>query len=115
MQQQISITDLLALDEIKAIAVVLITAWLCTDAIKHSLRRIGFLEKHDHYRTRVIAFVCAFLATLAVWPATSSIDMVLAGLILGLANPTLYLITLFFLDKWFPGLATWMRWKKPGK
>lgn len=95
--------DFITVDEVRALVLMWLITHGSTEYIKRVARKYSLMV--DTWSPMSIAFATGFLATLAVWPAASSVHAWQSGLAWGFGYPWLYKAALPVIRWKFPGLA----------
>lgn len=95
--------DYITSDEVRA----LVLMWLITHGATEYIKRIArkYRLMVDKWSPMSIAFVAGFLATMAVWPAASSVHAWQSGLAWGFGYPWIYKMAIPAIRTKWPELA----------
>jgi len=105
-------TDLLTPDELLALIVTLGITLGGTETLKRLLRRGDVSIWHDAWPPRAIGLVLGVFAGYSLWPPTSQIPPIWAGVFIGVTAPTLYRVGVALIAKRYPSVAAAITGKK---
>jgi len=107
MQQQIiEQGPWFSIDEAIATILILVLSWGFTNAIKRLVvHKYCRIQNRRNISIRTVAFFVGVGFCFLLWPMQSRIDTLIAALVFGLWNPTVYWFTVFLIQERWPNLT----------